>query len=188
MRHRKRGRKLNRTPAHLRALLRNLARALFLSKEGRIFTTMGKAKEARPFIEKLVTLARRGDETSRRQALALLGEHRPSWTRAKDADTKGAVKWARIPPKPRDSVDRKAWRRMGLPAEPVASATAMDRLFKEIGPKFKDRPGGYTRILRWGTTRVNDNAERAILEFVVPLAEPEAPSQISSRERATASK
>lgn len=172
MRHRNRGRRLNRNASHRRALMRNLARALILSKGGRIITTTGKAKEARPFVEKLVTLARSGDETSRRRAIALLGEHRPSERRAKGADAKGAAKWLRIPAKPRDAVDRKAWRRNGLPLLPSEnSIVAIDRLFSEIGPKFKVRAGGYTRILKLGEHRLGDNAEQVLLEFVESLGE-----------------
>lgn len=153
MRHRGRGRKLNRNSSHRRSLMRNMARALFLSKDGQIVTTVGKAKEARPFVEKLVTLARRGDEVSRRQAVALLGEARPSF--------------GRIPPKPRDARDRKRWKREGLPrilreAPPVVA----ERLFREIGPRFKDRPGGYTRILRLQARRLGDNAGQVLLAFV----------------------
>ena len=172
MRHRKRGRKLNRNASPRRSLLRNLARALLLSKDGRIVTTLVKAKEARPFVERLVTLGRRGDEASRRRAVALLGEHEPSYPRAANADQKGAVKWARIPPKPRNPADRKRWRRMGLPAPPpLKGLTASERLFREIASRFKDRPGGYTRILRKGSRRLNDKAELALLEFVVPPVE-----------------
>ena len=75
MRHRNRGRKLNRNAQHRNSLMRNLARALFLSPKGRIVTTLTKAKEVRPFVEKLVTLGRYGDETSRRRAVAMLGHH-----------------------------------------------------------------------------------------------------------------
>jgi large subunit ribosomal protein L17 len=184
MRHRNRGRRLNRNAAQRRALMRGLARALILSKTGRIITTTGKAKEARPFVEKLVTLARAGDETSRRRAIALLGEHRPSERRAKGADAKGASKWFRIPPKPRDAVDRKAWRKHGLPKLPAENpVVAIDRLFGEIGLKFKDRPGGYTRILKLGEHRMGDNAEQVLLEFVESIGEA-SPSPETGAEKA----
>ena len=177
MRHRKRGRKLNRNASHRRSLMRNMARGLILSKDGRIVTTLGKAKEARPFVEKLITLARRGDETSRRRAMAMLGEHAPSHPRAANADKKGAVKWERIPPKPRNPKDRKIWRRMGLPAVPaVAEVLVMDRLCTVIAPKFKDRPGGYTRILKLSAHRLGDNAKQALLEFVENVGMGESPS------------
>lgn len=172
MRHRKRGRKLNRTQSHRRSLMRNLARALILSKDGRIITTEGKAKEARPFVERMVTLARHGDEASRRRAVALMGEHAPSDQRSANADKKGAAKWARIPAKPRNPKDRKRWRREGLPALPAAlPVMAVEKLFGEIAAKLKDRPGGYTRILKIGKKRLSDKAELVLLEFVVPMGE-----------------
>ena len=96
MRHRCRGRKLNRNASHRRALMRNMARALILSPRGRIVTTTGKAKELRPFVEKLVTLGRYGDEASRRRAVALLGEHAPSHPRSEDADKKGRSEERRV--------------------------------------------------------------------------------------------
>src|ERR1043166_3008089 len=99
MRHRKAGRKLNRNASHRLALKRNLARALF--EHERIITTVEKAKEVRPFVEKLITLAKKGDLPARRLALSRLPD--------------------------RESVDR---------------------LFREYGPRFKDRPGGYTRIIK----------------------------------------
>ena len=189
MRHRNRGRRLNRNAAQRRALMRGMARALILSKGGRIITTTGKAKEARPFVEKLVTLARAGDEASRRRAIALLGEHRPSGMRAKGADAKGASKWLRIPAKPRDSVDRKAWRRQGLPKLPSENpVVVIDRLFSEIGPKFKARAGGYTRILKLGEHRLGDNAEQVLLEFVEAVGEappsPEAGTEKAAKKPA----
>ena len=116
MRHRKKGRKLSRTPAHRKATLRNLAANLF--RHGRIETTTAKAKEVRPFAERLITLARRGDLHARRLATSRL--------RDKDA--------------------------VGL-------------LFEEIGPRFTDRPGGYTRILKLGA-RKGDAAEMALIELV----------------------
>lgn len=74
MRHLKRGRKLNRTPSHRKAMLRNLVTSLF--RHGRVMTTPAKAKEARPFAEKLVTLAKDGSLHARRRAIALLHDKR----------------------------------------------------------------------------------------------------------------
>jgi len=119
MRHRIRGRKLGRKTAPREALIRGLARAIILNEEGRIVTTISKAKEVKPFVEKLVTLARKGEEYRRRRAFKLLHD--------KEAVTK---------------------------------------LFEEFGPRYKERNGGYTRIIRWDK-RLGDKAEKAILEFVV---------------------
>jgi len=116
MRHRKKGRKLSRTPAHRRATLRNLAANLL--RHGRITTTTAKAKELRPFVERLITLGRRGDLHARRLAISRLHDR-----------------------------------------------VAVGTLFEEVGPKFTDRPGGYTRILKLGTRR-GDAAEMALIELV----------------------
>lgn len=116
MRHRIKGRKLNRTASHRRAMLRNMAANLF--RHGRIETTTAKAKELRPFAERLITLARRGDLQARRLATKRLG-------------------------------DRKV----------------VGNLFEEVGPRFVDRPGGYTRILKLGS-RKGDGAEMALIELV----------------------
>lgn len=116
MRHNVSGRKLNRTPAHRKALYRNLVTALF--KHERIQTTVPKAKEARIVAEKLITKAKKGDLHSRR-----------------------------------------------LAARKVNEPAVLQKLFAEIGPRYADRPGGYTRIMRLGPRR-GDNAEIAILELV----------------------
>src|SRR3984893_3268999 len=99
MRHLKAGRHLGRNATHRHALMRNLARALI--EHDRIITTVAKAKEVRPFVEKLITLAKKGTLHARRLAVARLHD--------KEAVTK---------------------------------------LFKEIAPRFTDRPGGYTRIIK----------------------------------------
>jgi len=116
MRHRKKGRKLNRTASHRRATLRNMAQSLF--RHGRIETTTAKAKELRPYAERLITLAKRGDLHARRLATARVG----------DRDVVGT-------------------------------------LFDDIGPRFAERPGGYTRILKLGT-RKGDAAEMSLIELV----------------------
>src|SRR5438874_7017880 len=118
MRHRNQGRKLNRTSAHREAMFANMAAALI--KHEQIKTTLPKAKELRPIVEKLVTLSRRGasDLHARRQALAQVKD---------DAQVK--------------------------------------KLFDVLGPRYAERPGGYTRVLRAGF-RFGDNAEMALIEFV----------------------
>ena len=122
MRHNVSGRKLNRTPAHRKALYRNLVTALF--KHERIQTTVPKAKEARIVAEKLITFAKRGDLHARRMA-----------------------------------------------ARKVFEPAVLQKLFEEIGPRYAERPGGYTRIMRLGP-RKGDNAELAILELVDNTARP----------------
>ena len=109
-------RKLGRSSAHRKAMLRNLVTDLF--REGRITTTDTRAKEARRQAEKMITLAKRGDLHARRQVLAY-----------------------------------------------VYDEAVVAKLFDEIAPKYADRQGGYTRILKLGP-RQGDNAELAFRELV----------------------
>ena len=117
MRHRKAGRKLNRTSSHRKAMFINMSAALI--KHEQIKTTLPKAKELRPIVEKLITLGKRGDLHARRQALAKLG-----------GDT-----------------------------------AIVAKLFDALAERYKDRQGGYTRVLKAGF-RYGDNAPIAIIEFV----------------------
>jgi len=116
MRHRDKGRQLSRTARHKKALLANLATSLF--RHDRIVTTEAKAKELRPYAERLITLARRGDLHARR-----LVERR-----LKDRDV-------------------------------------THRLFKDLGPRFAARAGGYTRITKLGH-RAGDGADVARIELL----------------------
>jgi large subunit ribosomal protein L17 len=116
MRHRKKGRLLNRTAEHRDLMLRNMASSLF--KHGRIETTVAKAKELRQFAEPLITKAKRGDLHSRR-----------------------------------------------LVARKIRDTEALARLFDDIGPRYAERPGGYTRVVKLGH-RAGDAADVAIIELV----------------------
>lgn len=170
MRHRKRGRKLGRNPNHQRALLRNLASALILTErdatddenapkvKGRIITTLPKAKEVRPLVERCVTLARR--------ALPALQEAEKYATQA-ERNTEAWKAWR--------SSDQ--WRKWSAAMAPVVTARrrcllllgdkkAVRVLFETVAPRFADRNGGYTRILRLAKPRLGDAGTRAILEFV----------------------
>ncbi len=116
MRHRVSGRKLNRTSSHRKAMFGNMANALL--KHEQITTTLPKAKELRPFVEKLITLGKRGGLHARRQALAVLGDR-----------------------------------------------VITEKLFATLGPRYADRGGGYTRVVRAGF-RHGDSAPMAIIELV----------------------
>jgi large subunit ribosomal protein L17 len=116
MRHRRAGRKLGRTSSHRKALLRNLVTE-FLDKE-RVITTVPKAKELRPYAEKIITLGKRETLHARRQALGI-----------------------------------------------VRRRTVVQKVFDTIAPRFADRNGGYTRIIRLGN-RKGDAAEIAIIELL----------------------
>jgi len=169
MRHLKAHRKLGRPAEHRISMLRNLATSLINSHDDRIVTTLPKAKELRPFIEKAITLSRRaaslegnGSEATgvhlRRQAASFFhaGNHGRATT----------TRRGQIPP-PRS-----------------AGVSALRRLFDELGERFRDRPGGYTRIIKMGR-RTGDGAELAIIELVDNAREKEA--QTSARKGARGS-
>ncbi|MEE8532820.1 MAG: 50S ribosomal protein L17 [Alphaproteobacteria bacterium] len=127
MRHGISGRKLNRTTSHRKAMLANMANALI--KHEQITTTVPKAKELRPFVEKLITLGKRGNLHARRQALSVLQDR-----------------------------------------------TMTEKLFATLGPRYSERQGGYTRVLRSGF-RYGDAAPMAVIELVD--RDPEAKGQDS---------
>ena len=165
MRHLKAHRKLGRPTEHRISMLRNLATSLVNSREDRIITTLPKAKELRPFIEKAITLSRRaaslegnGSEVAgvhlRRQAAAYF--HAGNFRRATTT------------------------RRGQVPPPRSAGVAALKRLFDELGERFKDRPGGYTRIIKTGR-RAGDGAELAIIELVDNAREVEAQNAAKKR-------
>jgi large subunit ribosomal protein L17 len=117
MRHQKTRNKLSRSSAHRRALLRNLAKQVLTHE--RIQTSEAKAKALRPELERLITLAKRGDLHARRQALSALGQDK----------------------------------------------FAVYKLFEEVAPRYTDRPGGYTRILKLGPRR-SDSTEMVLVELI----------------------
>jgi large subunit ribosomal protein L17 len=116
MRHGKVHRKFSRKAEHRRAMFANMAAALI--KHEQIMTTLPKAKDLRPVVEKLVTLGKRGDLHARRQAIAQMRD-----------------------------------------------VAMVKKLFEVIGPRYKDRKGGYTRVLKAGY-RYGDSAPVAVIEFV----------------------
>lgn len=116
MRHRRAGRRLNRTSSHRRAMFANMAAALI--KHEQVVTTLPKAKELRRVADKLITLAKRGNLHSRRLAISR-----------------------------------------------VRDEAMVKKLFEILGPRYADRPGGYTRVLKAGY-RYGDSAPMAVIEFV----------------------
>lgn len=170
MRHRRRGRKLGRNPNHQRALLRNLASALILTErdaegednapkvKGRIITTMQKAKEVRPLIERCVTIARRAlphqEEASRLATDA--DRYSDAWRAWRNSDQ--WQQWNRA------VAPVVAARRQVL--QLIGDKKAVRVLFEDIAERFADRNGGYTRILHLAKPRLGDNGKRVILEFV----------------------
>jgi large subunit ribosomal protein L17 len=134
MRHAVAGYKLNRTSPHRRALFRNLAAGLF--QHGQITTTLQKAKAVQPFVEKLITLARKGDLASRRRAIA----------RLQDRELIKVIK--------------------GGESEEIEDKTLIQKLFEEIGPRYAERAGGYTRIVRLAQHRIGDGGDLVVLQLV----------------------
>ena len=109
-------RRFNRTSEHRKAMFANMCNALI--KHEQIVTTLPKAKDLRPVVEKLITLGKRGDLHARRQAIAQ-----------------------------------------------VKDVVMVRKLFDVLGPRYKDRHGGYCRVLKAGF-RFGDNAPMAVIEFV----------------------
>jgi large subunit ribosomal protein L17 len=153
MRHRKAGRHLNRNAAHRRSLFRNLSRALFTHES--ITTTVAKAKELRPYVERLITFAKKANAVIvaaqgkgeieekkakvqalhyRRQAMALLGPIHGTGIWDKNDESTGD--------------------------------TVLKRLFRELGPRYADRPGGYTRVLKMHYRRLGDGGPTAVIELL----------------------
>ena len=170
MRHRRTGRKLGRNPKHQRALLRNLASSLILTErdaefddnapkvKGRIITTLAKAKEVRPLVEKCITIARRAQAAEEAAA-----EHATSAER-------GSQEWKNW----RQSDNWRTWNQAVAPVlaarrrclQLLHNKEAVAILFDELATRFADRPGGYTRIMRLAQPRLGDAGTQAILEFV----------------------
>jgi large subunit ribosomal protein L17 len=157
MRHLKAHRKLGRTTEHRMSMLRNMATSLINSDKEHIVTTIAKAKELRPFVEKAITLARKaqaleGDNAQaqevhlRRQAARFFHAGNSTF---KIASSRFRGKKG----EPKDAIER------------TAGVKAVQRLFDELGVRYKDRNGGYTRIVRLGR-RSGDNAELAVIELV----------------------
>jgi len=169
MRHRKRGRKLGRNASHRKALFRNMASHLIRTVRideddeqkpkvpGRIVTTLAKAKELRPYVEKLITLAVRASEHSKNAVEFNTQAERNS------ADWK---KW-------RESEQWNRWNQAIAPAVALRRRAfailrdrkAVDVLFSELAERFADRPGGYTRVVRLAEVRLGDAGRKALIEF-----------------------
>ncbi|MCA9283356.1 MAG: 50S ribosomal protein L17 [Phycisphaerales bacterium] len=186
MRHRKAGYKLNRKPAHRQAMLRNMAVSLF--EHGQIVTTLPKAKALQPFVEKIVTLAKRGDIHARRLIESKLGGDRKTFEwlyLPKDASEaeRGSVERQRESasaffPIPDDSeVERNRY------GELRKAPKIVKHIVDNVAPRFEDRAGGYTRVIKLGKRRVGDAAEYCVIQFVGAEEGPEIGGNISNRRR-----
>lgn len=188
MRHRKRGRKLGRNSSHRKALLKNMA--LSLIEHERIITTREKAKFVQPFVEKLITLSKKKTDHNQKLVFSRIqGAQRirrsldekgqmifdPSEGRKGEIaegtkqlpTTSQTSSFGRRNRRENPEEQREAAERRAKPKFPERRDRRMiKKLFDEIGPRFKDRPGGYTRILRLAKNRLGDNASQVIFELV----------------------
>ena len=151
-------------------MLKNLASSLFLTErdaelddnqpkvKGRVITTLPKAKEVRPLVEKCITIARRAlpHAESAEQFAADAERGSDAWKKWRSSDQWRQWADARAPVV---AAQRRALQLLG-------DKQAVQVLFDEVAPRFVDRPGGYTRILKLATPRLGDAGARAIIEFV----------------------
>ena len=170
MRHRVRGRKLGRNHSHRKAMFRNMAASLIRSVAvdeddpqrpkvpGRITTTVPKAKELRPFVERLVTMAKKAlpHEEAARQYNTDAERNSDAWRSWRKSDE--WQKWNQAIA-PSIAIRRRIFALL-------RDKEAVQILFEELAPKFEDRPGGYTRIVRIAERRLGDAGEQAFIEFV----------------------
>ena len=181
MRHKRRGRHLGRTSSHRKALMRNLACALMLTERdpdfydgmfqsdgktevkppkfrGRIVTTLQKAKEVRPLVEKCITIAKKAVPHV---------EKAEEFATSEDRNSDGWQKWRKSD----------QWQKWAAARAPIVLARrrvfsmlrdkeAVEILFDEIAPRYIEREGGYTRVMRLAKPRLGDAGVQAILEFV----------------------
>lgn len=186
MRHRKAGYKLGRTTAHRASTLRNLAAGLF--EHGQITTTVQRAKAVQPMVEKIVTLAKRGDLHARRLVTAKLGRDRRAFDWLYVGKREGE--------EARAHVNKQAERAQAFFNIPDGSTVERNRfgdirksprlvkhIFENVAPRFKDRAGGYTRIVRLGRFRVGDAGELCVIQFVGAEDGPEIGGNLSRRRR-----
>ena len=182
MRHRKAGYKLGRTSSHRRAMLRNLAAGLF--EHGQVVTTVPKAKALQPMVERIITLAKRGDlhaaTPGHRQAgrrptrlrLALPREERRRRDRERvERMSDRALNFFDIPDS--DEVERNRY------GEIRKSPRLVKHIFENVAPRFEDRAGGYTRIVKLGKRRIGDAAEYASSSSSGPRKAPRSASSPS---------
>lgn len=176
MRHRIAGRTLGRNASHRKAMFRNMAASLIRTLgefdetdkskpkvRGRIVTTVAKAKELRPFIEKLITLAKRAVPHAENARQYATSEKRfsPGWEAWRKSDT--YRKWLEAQ-RPVVDYRRRAFAKL-------RDKLAVKILFDVLAPRFLNTPGGYTRVMKLSTYRLGDGGAQAFIEFVDPNAD-----------------
>lgn len=197
MRHMRAGYRLGRTSTHRLSTLRNLAVALF--QHGQIVTTIPRAKAVQPFVEKIITTAKKGGLHARRQVVARLGWDKPGFEwlwlpknaeKSEDAEVKKMVE--RV-----NAMRDRAAKFFDVPAssdvevnrygEVRKAPKIVKHIFENVVPRFRDRAGGYTRVIKLGRHRIGDGGEQCVLQFVGAEEGPEIGGKPSTR-RKTADK
>lgn len=186
MRHRRGGYRLGRTTAHRASTLRNLAMGLF--QHGQIVTTIPKAKCLKPFVEKIISDAKEGTLASRRRVIAKLGGDKlvfdwlylPKGATEEEKNAVNALKERAetfFPVPDGAKVERNRY------GELRAAPKLVRHIFENVAPRFKDRAGGYTRIVKLGRHRIGDGSELCVIQFVGAEEGPEIGGKPSGRRR-----
>jgi large subunit ribosomal protein L17 len=186
MRHGRAGYRLGRTSSHRASTLRNIAAGLF--EHGQVVTTLPKARAVQPFVEKIVTLAKRGDLHARRMVIAKLGGDRMGFDwlylpkNASDAEKEHVEKQRELTRSFFDLPESSAVERNRY-GELRKSPRLVKHIFDHVGPRFRDRAGGYTRIVKLGRRRIGDGSELCVIQFVGAEEGPEIGGRPSTRRR-----
>ncbi|MBT3278854.1 MAG: 50S ribosomal protein L17 [Phycisphaerales bacterium] len=162
MRHRVSGKQLSRTTSHRLAMRRNMASSLF--EHGTIRTTVAKAKELRPFVERLITMAKKNTLHARRLVIKELNDRRI----------------AAVDENKQVLTDKYGLAKLQKVEGTNVNLTVVKKLFDEIAPKYVDRPGGYTRIIPIAERRIGDSGKQVIMQLV---GEDDAPEKRKTTKR-----
>lgn len=192
MRHRKASYKLGRTTAHRLSTLRNIATGLF--EHGQIVTTLPRAKAVQPMVERIVTIAKNSIDrperrvAARRLVAAKLGGNKQAFTwlyLPKDASETEKEQVRKVSDRARaffevpgpESVERNRY------GEVRKAPRLVKHIFDNVAPRYKDRAGGYTRIVKLGRHRIGDAGALCVLQFVGAEEGPEIGGNLSQRRR-----
>ncbi|MFW5682607.1 MAG: 50S ribosomal protein L17 [Phycisphaeraceae bacterium] len=159
MRHNVAGRHLGRNPSHRRAMWRNQAVSLFT--HGQITTTIPKAKAVKPFVEKIISIAREDSVTARRRVTQMLGRDH---IMIRDEDD--------------ENVERNRYGEIRKEGGRRLAPKIVKHIFEEVAPTYRDRPGGYTRIIKLARHRIGDGADLCVLQLV---SDEDSGPQVSGR-------
>jgi large subunit ribosomal protein L17 len=179
MRHRVALRKLNRTKEHRLALRRNMAQSLF--EHGQIRTTLTKAKDLRPFAERMITLARKarqGSLAARQRLISVLGDRAviPAEYQEQYDDMSDAAR-SRV-------LHSRSGRRyrLGQPkgGQKFTAISIVNHLINNVAGEYEDRPGGYTRVIKLGRAQKSDSSPMAVIQLV---GKEESPGTVTRPEK-----